>query len=154
MAILGSRYLFSHSYFLPNMKSQSFLALKKRHEAATKRFAAKQTVAFQRRARWLLRQIQKEIPAVKEVVFCNGDHWLEPANSEVLFVDKTGQVTGTPGNTYPEQLRHVLEAPFMEQDLPAVSPKCLKHIGELYGLAGYTADARLHTLDPVVERAG
>lgn len=134
------------------MKTYSFLALQKKHEAAVERFAARQSLAFQRRGRWLLQQIKKEIPAVEGVVFCNGDHWLEPADSAVPFVDKTGAVTGTPGQTYSEQLRHVLEAPFMEQDVPAVSVTCLGgHIRELYDLAGYSGDARLHTLEPIVE---
>jgi len=133
------------------MKTNSFLALQKKHEAAVERFAAKQSIAFQRRGRWLLQQIKKEIPAVDGLAFCNGAHWLEPADSAVPFVDKTGGVTGTPGQTYSEQLRHVLEAPFMEQNMPAVSGSCLEHIRELYDLAGYSGDARLHTLEPVIE---
>ncbi len=120
--------------------------LKAIHEGDVDHMRALWTKPFERRAKWLINQVAKEIPVLKELVYCNGDNWFTPEEAMIKCVD-----TST-GETYEEQLRHILDAWYMSDSkrVPVVTVECLSYIKELFRLSMYCGDSK--TLNPITAK--
>lgn len=127
-------------------------ALIKAHEKCVESFAAEAVKPFQARARWLLTQIKREIPALEEITGCNGSFWLAPSEVLIDYIHPEGNGDDIPpGGRYQDRLGDALEFANDCGDVPAVSPRCVEYLRELYELAGYCEDSRMHTLESLQE---
>ncbi len=131
------------------MKAPPSLAtLTARHSKAVERFAAESSKPFTARLVWLLSQIRRELPQVGGLVCCNGDSWLIPVGYPKQ--ESAGIPVEDDNDPHAmEALIHILDMVGSGYGArPKVSARCMEYIKEVYELALYCSDCRLHTLDP------
>ncbi len=117
------------------------------HEAEVRSLALKRTRLFTTRAKWLISEIRKEIPAIKRVVISDGSILIEPAKDPILYLNrKTGDRFIGPLNS----ITAFYDGPIMKDELPVVSETNLQHLIELNKIAEYIgAAAKLATLKEI-----
>ncbi len=111
------------------------------------------TIPFERRARWLVTQIRKELPTVGGLVYCNGKSWLVPVDypkhreedEKITYRDPRAE--DDEPKTYLHYMSAALEFADDLNDEPDVSDRCLEHLRELNELTAYLEDSQMSTLE-------
>lgn len=129
-----------------------FSLLKRRHEKAVEQFRESQTVAFEQRAKELLKRIRKELPQIHRLANCNGDFWLMGKDFDKVYeveyiVGEDRACDELPlGTIYKDNVKFLLEHFDDMMDKPNVSASTYKALKELHDLAMYCeCDTRVHT---------
>ncbi len=134
------------------MHTRSLAKLKTKHEKDVDAFVAQRMVAFTERAKWLIAQIQRDLPIVGGIVSCNGHSWLVPVGYPKTREAQIDYVQGPDregaGEVYRDRLAHAFGFT-TGSDEPKVPARCLAHLRELDELATYCESARFHTLHAI-----
>ncbi len=135
----------------PTMHTRSLAKLKASHEKFVEAFVEQRMVAFTARAKWLIAQIQRDLPIVGGIVSCHGRSWLVPVGyphereAQIDYVRGPGWDDS--GQVIQDRLAHVFD--LLGKDDPKVPARCLARLRELDELATYCESARFHTLHQI-----